>query len=56
MRSCATKARLRRGGVPGIISFEFASKQARVMELADMLDLGSSAFTGMGVQIPPLAP
>jgi hypothetical protein len=29
---------------------------ARVAELADALDLGSSGVTPVGVQIPPLAP
>lgn len=29
---------------------------ARVAELADALDLGSSVLLGLGVQVPPLAP
>ena len=31
-------------------------KYARVAELADALDLGSSSGNGVGVQISPLAP
>ena len=29
---------------------------ARVAELVDALDLGSSTFTGVGVRVPPLVP
>ena len=31
-----------------------AIKFARVVELVDTLDLGSSALTGVGVRVPPL--
>ena len=42
-------------GVTGSIPVRLTT-YARVAELADALDLGSSGVTPVGVQIPPLAP
>ena len=36
--------------------FRLGLAVARVAELADALDLGSSPGNGLGVQFPPLAP
>ena len=43
-------------GVTGSIPVRLTIFFARVAELADALDLGSSGVTPVGVQIPPLAP
>ena len=38
------------------LAIEFEILSARVAELVDALDLGSSSRKGVGVQVPSLAP